>query len=171
MILHSRFPQVAGIEFGLDPDADPEHRVIRDTVKVQEQYLREKKSIFWSLRSILQMWDCFFWNTVSKFPDVIHMLMPTSIWVSFDNFRPSENNVSIFFMNHELNQFYLIYAKFHCFVLSDLKIQAIENPCIPILFPKYWANVAKKCVSQSAINGFLNSNLVINILKTIKFLF
>lgn len=42
MILHSRFPQVAGIEFGLDPDADPGHRVIRDTVKVQGQYLREK---------------------------------------------------------------------------------------------------------------------------------
>uniref|UniRef100_A0A8C5KQG2 Ecto-5'-nucleotidase n=1 Tax=Jaculus jaculus TaxID=51337 RepID=A0A8C5KQG2_JACJA len=41
--LDGRFPQVAGIEFGFDPEAEPGHRVIRDTVKVQGQYLRKKK--------------------------------------------------------------------------------------------------------------------------------
>ncbi|XP_012639516.1 snake venom 5'-nucleotidase-like [Microcebus murinus] len=41
--LDGRFPQVAGIEFGFDPDAEPGHRIIRDTVKVQGQYLRKKK--------------------------------------------------------------------------------------------------------------------------------
>ncbi|XP_028638873.1 snake venom 5'-nucleotidase-like [Grammomys surdaster] len=41
--LDGRFPQVAGIEFGFDPDAEPGHRVIRDTVKVQGQYLQKKK--------------------------------------------------------------------------------------------------------------------------------
>ncbi|XP_042547049.1 snake venom 5'-nucleotidase-like [Dipodomys spectabilis] len=41
--LDGRFPQVAGIEFGFDPDAEPGHRIIRDTVKVQGQYLQKKK--------------------------------------------------------------------------------------------------------------------------------
>ncbi|XP_038621776.1 mannosylglucosyl-3-phosphoglycerate phosphatase-like isoform X1 [Tachyglossus aculeatus] len=41
--LDGRFPQVAGIEFGFDPNAEPGHRVIRDTVKIQGQYLRKNK--------------------------------------------------------------------------------------------------------------------------------
>ncbi|XP_072461140.1 mannosylglucosyl-3-phosphoglycerate phosphatase-like [Notamacropus eugenii] len=41
--LDGRFPQVAGMEFGFDPDAEPGHRIIRDTVKIQGQYLRKKQ--------------------------------------------------------------------------------------------------------------------------------
>ncbi|XP_043833537.1 mannosylglucosyl-3-phosphoglycerate phosphatase-like [Dromiciops gliroides] len=41
--LDGRFPQVAGMEFGFDPEAEPGHRIIRDTVKIQGQYLRKKQ--------------------------------------------------------------------------------------------------------------------------------
>ncbi|XP_054842673.1 trifunctional nucleotide phosphoesterase protein YfkN-like [Eublepharis macularius] len=40
--LDGRFPQVAGIEFGFDPNAEPGHRILRDSVKIQGQYLRRK---------------------------------------------------------------------------------------------------------------------------------
>lgn len=53
MFLHFRFPQVAGIEFGFDPDAEPGHRVIRDTVKVQGQYLRRKKAYLLAIKEYI----------------------------------------------------------------------------------------------------------------------
>ncbi|XP_077203337.1 snake venom 5'-nucleotidase-like isoform X2 [Paroedura picta] len=40
--LDGRFPQVAGIEFGFDPNAKPGHRILRDSVKVQGQHLKMK---------------------------------------------------------------------------------------------------------------------------------
>uniref|UniRef100_A0A4W3K413 Snake venom 5'-nucleotidase-like n=1 Tax=Callorhinchus milii TaxID=7868 RepID=A0A4W3K413_CALMI len=33
-----RFPQVAGLEFGFDPSAQPGHRIVVDSVKIQGQY-------------------------------------------------------------------------------------------------------------------------------------
>ncbi|XP_024050518.1 uncharacterized protein LOC112103131 [Terrapene carolina triunguis] len=41
--LDGRFPQVAGMEFGFDPNAEPRHRIIRDSVKIQGQYLKKNK--------------------------------------------------------------------------------------------------------------------------------
>ncbi|CAM2114073.1 mannosylglucosyl-3-phosphoglycerate phosphatase-like [Caretta caretta] len=41
--LDGRFPQVAGMEFGFDPNAEPGHRIIRDSVKIQGQYLKKNK--------------------------------------------------------------------------------------------------------------------------------
>ncbi|KAJ6669886.1 hypothetical protein lerEdw1_000435 [Lerista edwardsae] len=43
--LDGRFPQVAGMEFGFDPDAEPGQRILRDSVKIQGQYL-EKDRIY-----------------------------------------------------------------------------------------------------------------------------
>uniref|UniRef100_A0A2K6G2M8 Ecto-5'-nucleotidase n=1 Tax=Propithecus coquereli TaxID=379532 RepID=A0A2K6G2M8_PROCO len=51
--LDGRFPQVAGIEFGFDPDAEPGHRIIRGTVKVQGQYLRKKKVYLLSIKEYI----------------------------------------------------------------------------------------------------------------------
>ncbi|KAM6156520.1 LOW QUALITY PROTEIN: mannosylglucosyl-3-phosphoglycerate phosphatase-like [Erethizon dorsatum] len=51
--LDGRFPQVAGIEFGFDPDAEPGHRIIRDTVKVQGQYLRKKKKYLLAIKEYI----------------------------------------------------------------------------------------------------------------------
>ncbi|XP_061464580.1 trifunctional nucleotide phosphoesterase protein YfkN-like [Rhineura floridana] len=39
--LDGRFPQVAGMEFGFDPNAEPGHRILRDSVKIQGQYLKK----------------------------------------------------------------------------------------------------------------------------------
>ncbi|XP_053156537.1 snake venom 5'-nucleotidase-like isoform X2 [Hemicordylus capensis] len=41
--LDGRFPQVAGIEFWFDPNAAPGHRILRDSVKIQGQYLKENR--------------------------------------------------------------------------------------------------------------------------------
>ncbi|EDM10277.1 rCG44746, partial [Rattus norvegicus] len=48
-----RFPQVAGIEFRFDPDAEPGHQVIRDTVKVQGQHLQKKKVYLLAIREYI----------------------------------------------------------------------------------------------------------------------
>uniref|UniRef100_A0A8D0LB87 Ecto-5'-nucleotidase n=1 Tax=Sphenodon punctatus TaxID=8508 RepID=A0A8D0LB87_SPHPU len=41
--LDGRFPQVSGIEFGFDPNAEPGHRILRDSVKIQGQYLKKNR--------------------------------------------------------------------------------------------------------------------------------
>uniref|UniRef100_A0A8C0GFN6 Ecto-5'-nucleotidase n=1 Tax=Chelonoidis abingdonii TaxID=106734 RepID=A0A8C0GFN6_CHEAB len=41
--LDGRFPQVAGMEFGFDPNAEPGQQIIRDSIKIQGQYLKKSK--------------------------------------------------------------------------------------------------------------------------------
>lgn len=40
--LEGRFPQVAGVQFVFDPSAEPGSRVLRDSVKVGDEYLDPK---------------------------------------------------------------------------------------------------------------------------------
>ncbi|XP_067851404.1 trifunctional nucleotide phosphoesterase protein YfkN-like isoform X1 [Heptranchias perlo] len=51
--LDGRFPQVAGLEFGFDPSAEPGHRIVVDSVKVQGQYLDRNRTYLLAIKEYL----------------------------------------------------------------------------------------------------------------------
>nr|XP_015221588.1 PREDICTED: trifunctional nucleotide phosphoesterase protein YfkN-like isoform X2 [Lepisosteus oculatus] len=51
--LDGRFPQVAGIEFGFDPNAEPGHRIVFETVNVQGQNLEKSKTYLTAIKEYL----------------------------------------------------------------------------------------------------------------------
>ncbi|XP_048458433.1 trifunctional nucleotide phosphoesterase protein YfkN-like isoform X3 [Rhincodon typus] len=51
--LDGRFPQVAGLEFGFDPSAEPGHRIVADSVKVQGQYLDRNRTYLLAIKEYL----------------------------------------------------------------------------------------------------------------------
>ncbi|XP_036382207.1 snake venom 5'-nucleotidase-like [Megalops cyprinoides] len=51
--LDGRFPQVAGIQFGFDPSAEPGHRVVEETIKIQGQRLEKDKKYLVAMKEYL----------------------------------------------------------------------------------------------------------------------
>lgn len=58
VFLTSRFPQVAGIEFGFHPDAEPGHRTVGDSVKDQGLYLKDSKVYHLVIKKYLANVSC-----------------------------------------------------------------------------------------------------------------
>ena len=58
VFLTSRFPQVAGLELGLHPDAEPGHRTVGDSVKNQGLYLQESKVYQLAVKKYLANVSC-----------------------------------------------------------------------------------------------------------------
>ncbi|XP_014352103.1 trifunctional nucleotide phosphoesterase protein YfkN-like [Latimeria chalumnae] len=59
--LDGRFPQVAGIEFGFDPDARTGQRVIADSVKIQGQHLEKNKVYMVAIKEYLTKGKDGYW--------------------------------------------------------------------------------------------------------------
>uniref|UniRef100_UPI00398EC83B mannosylglucosyl-3-phosphoglycerate phosphatase-like isoform X1 n=1 Tax=Pristiophorus japonicus TaxID=55135 RepID=UPI00398EC83B len=51
--LDGRFPQVAGLEFGFDPSAEPGNRIVVDSVKIQGQYLDRNRTYLLAIKEYL----------------------------------------------------------------------------------------------------------------------